>query len=234
MAARGRGYSARVTAIAQTIEHTLLRADATPSDVEGLCRDATTHSLFGVCVSPVYVALARRALHGSTVRVVTVAGFPLGTSSSETKAFEAERAVRDGADEVDMVMAIGLARAGRWDDVEADVRAVRGRIPRAVLKVILETGYFAPEELRRAALAVVAAGADFVKTSTGFGPRGASVEDVRLLHEAVKSRAQVKASGGIKTLEQATLLVQAGATRIGTSSGVAIALAATEVVTSGR
>lgn len=213
-------------ALAAHIEHTLLRADATPTDVERLCSDATTSSLFGVCVSPVYVSLARDCVRGSAVRVVTVAGFPLGTSTSLAKAFEAELAVRDGADEVDMVMALGLARAGRWSDVEADIRAVRERIPGRVLKVILETGHFDADDVRRAALVAVDGGADFVKTSTGFGPRGATVEDIRLLHETVRGRAAVKASGGIKTLEQALELLEAGATRIGTSSGAAIVQAA--------
>jgi deoxyribose-phosphate aldolase len=220
-----------VISLAPFIEHTLLRAEATPADVERLCSDAATNSLFGVCVSPLYVALAKRCLQGSPVRVVTVAGFPFGASAAETKAFEAERAVADGADEVDMVMAIGLALAGRWAEVEADIRTVRDAIPRAVLKVILETGCFDDAGIRRAATAAVTSGADFVKTSTGFGPRGATVADVVLLSEAVAGRARVKASGGIRTLEQATLLVEAGATRIGTSNGAEMVRAS---VTSAR
>lgn len=211
-----------MTSLAPLIEHTLLRADATPTDVERLCSDAKTNSLFGVCVSPVYVPRALAFLRDSAVRVVTVAGFPLGASTSESKAFEARRAVASGANEVDMVMAIGLAFAGQWSDVEADIRAVRDAIPDTILKVILETGYFDEAAIRRAVAASVNAGANFVKTSTGFGPRGATVADVRLLHEAVEGRAGVKASGGIRTIEQARLLVDAGATRLGTSNGAEI------------
>jgi deoxyribose-phosphate aldolase len=209
--------------LSRYVEHTLLRADATPADVERHCREAAENALFGVCVSPVFVPLAKRSLAGSAVRLVTVAGFPLGTSASSVKAEEARRAVADGADEVDMVLAIGFARAGRFDAVEEDVRAVRAAIPESTLKVILETGYFSPEDVRRAAVASVRAGADFVKTSTGFGPRGASAEDVALLAEAVKGRALVKASGGIRTAESALEMIRAGAARIGTSNGVAIA-----------
>jgi deoxyribose-phosphate aldolase len=212
-----------MTSLAAHIEHTCLRADATPRDVACLCSDAATHSLFGVCVSPLYVSLAKEALRGTAVRVVTVAGFPLGAATSRVKSFEAESAVLEGADEVDMVMAVGLALAGHWTEVEADIRAVRIRISNAVLKVILETGYFDDGGIRRAAEAAVRAGADFVKTSTGFGPRGATVEDVRVLHDAVQGRAQVKASGGIRTVEQARSFLEAGATRIGTSNGVEIA-----------
>ncbi len=204
--------------LAGCIEHTLLRPDATLDDVARLCAEARDHGLFGVCVSPAYVAAAVR--HASDrVCVVSVAGFPLGTSASETKATEAARAVADGAREVDMVMAIGRARAGEWDAVEADVRAVREAVPGAVLKAILETGFFDEAGIRRAARACVDAGADFVKTSTGFGPRGASVEDVLALRDAVGARARIKAAGGIRTAAQAQALVDAGATRIGTSSG---------------
>jgi deoxyribose-phosphate aldolase len=155
--------------------------------------------------------------------VVTVAGFPHGTSTSAAKAREAADAVTAGAQEVDMVMAIGAARAGDWRTVEADIRAVRDAVPGAVLKVILETGYFDDAAIGRAAQVCVVAGADFVKTSTGYGPRGATVDDVRLLRDAVGGRARVKASGGIRTAEQARALVEAGASRIGTSSGVQIA-----------
>jgi deoxyribose-phosphate aldolase len=208
--------------LASYVEHTLLRADATPEDVERHCREAVEHALFGVCVSPLYVESARRWV-GDAVRVVTVAGFPLGTGTSATKAEEARRAVLEGAIEVDMVMAIGLARSANWEAVRADVRAVRQAVPEATLKVILETGYFEPAAIRLAAEAAVAAGADFLKTSTGFGPRGATEEDVRLLREVAAGRAQVKASGGIRTIAQARAMVEAGATRIGTSNGVEIA-----------
>jgi|HubBroStandDraft_1064217.scaffolds.fasta_scaffold89069_2 deoxyribose-phosphate aldolase len=208
--------------LARYIEHTLLRADATPEEVERHCLEAVEHGLFAVCVSPLYVTLARRRV-GDAASVVTVAGFPLGTSTSAAKADEARRAVAEGASEVDMVMAIGLARSADWAAVRADVLAVRQAAPDAVLKVILETGYFDEAGIRRAAEAAVEAGADFVKTSTGFGPRGATVEDIRLLGEVVGGRAQVKASGGIRTAAQARAMIGAGATRIGTSNGVEIA-----------
>jgi deoxyribose-phosphate aldolase len=211
--------------LAGCIEHTLLRADTTPEAVDRHCLDAVEARLFAVCVSPIYVAAARRRV-GEAVRVVTVAGFPLGASTPAVKAEEARRAVEEGASEVDMVLAIGKALGGGWTDVEADIRTVRDAIPRSVLKVILETGYLDEPALRRAVEASVAAGADFVKTSTGFGPRGASVEDVRILREAARGRAQVKASGGIRTYDQALAMIAAGATRIGTSNGVEIARSA--------
>jgi deoxyribose-phosphate aldolase len=204
------------------VEHTLLKADATPEDVEQHCREAAEHGLFGVCVSPVYVALARMCLRDMPVRVVTVAGFPLGANTPIVKATEAREAAAEGADEIDMVMAIGLGLAGGWNAVEAEVRAVRDAVSDPILKVIIETGYFSDEEIVSAAKAALGGGADFVKTSTGFGPRGASVADVKLLSNVVRGRAQVKASGGIRTRAEAIDMIRAGATRIGTSRGVEI------------
>jgi deoxyribose-phosphate aldolase len=209
--------------LARYVEHTLLRADATPERVEQHCREAASHGLFGVCISPVFVALARDCLRGTAVRVVTVVGFPLGTSTPMIKAAEARQAQQDGADEIDMVMAVGLALGGGWSAVEADIRAVRQAVPERVLKVILETGYLSADEMKRAAEAAVHAGAEFVKTSTGFGPRGATAGDVKLLYELVSGRAEVKASGGIRTAASAREMIEAGATRIGTSNGVEIA-----------
>jgi len=208
--------------LAPFIEHTLLRADATRGEVERHCLEAVEHGLFGVCVSPLYVASARRWV-GDAVRVVTVAGFPLGTSASATKAEEARRGILEGASEVDMVMSIGLAKGADWEAVRADVLAVRRAVPDAVLKVILETGYLDEAAIRRAAEVAVDAGANFLKTSTGFGPRGATVQDVRLLRQTAGVRAQVKASGGIRTAAQARSMIEAGAARVGTSNGVAIA-----------
>lgn len=208
--------------LSRYIEHTLLAPDATAERVEQHCRDAVRHGLFGVCVAPVHVARAHDVVRGAKVRVVTVAGFPLGSSTSAVKAEEARRAAQDGADEVDMVVAIGQAKGARFDEVEADVREVRRAIPACVLKVILETGYFGESELRRVAEAALAGGADFLKTCTGFGPRGASTSDVRLLAQIANGRAGVKASGGIRTRESALAMIQAGAVRIGTSSGVEI------------
>jgi deoxyribose-phosphate aldolase len=157
------------------------------------------------------------------VAVVTVAGFPFGTSLSPIKAEEARRAVLDGASEVDMVMAVGLARGGDWPAVRADVLAVRQAASGVMLKVILETGFFDEAGMRRAAEAAIDAGADFLKTSTGYGPRGATVQDVRLLHAVAAGRARIKASGAIRTAAQARAMIAAGADRIGTSNGVEIA-----------
>jgi deoxyribose-phosphate aldolase len=159
-------------------------------------------------------------LEDSAVRIVTVAGFPFGSSTPLVKATEAREAAAEGADEIDMVMAIGLALDGGWNAVEADVRKVRKAAPEPILKVIIETGYFSADEIVLAAKAAVGAGADFVKTSTGFGPRGATAADVQLLADAVRGRAQVKAAGGIRTAAEAMEMVRAGATRIGTSRGV--------------
>jgi deoxyribose-phosphate aldolase len=202
------------------VEHTLLKADATPEDIERHCREALEHGFFGVCISPVYVALARMCLESAPVRVVTVAGFPFGASTPLVKATEAREAASEGADEIDMVMAIGLGLAGGWNAVEAEVRTVRKAVPDPILKVIIETGYFSDEEIVLAAKAALGGGADFVKTSSGFGPRGATVADVKLLAGAVRGRAQVKAAGGIRTREEAIEMIEAGATRIGTSHGV--------------
>jgi deoxyribose-phosphate aldolase len=208
--------------LADFIEHTLLRAEATATEVEHHCRAAIESGLLAVCISPVNVPSARRWV-GERAVVVSVAGFPLGTSAQAVKAEEARRAVEEGAAEVDMVLAIGHALAGAWAQVEADIRRVRDAIPASVLKVILETGYFDEPGLRRAVEAAIAAGADFLKTSTGFGPRGATEEDVRILREAARGRAQVKASGGIRSPAQARAMIAAGASRIGTSNGVVIA-----------
>ena len=206
--------------LARYIEQTLLHADATPAAVEAHCREAAAHGFFGVCVQPRFVPLARRAVAGTAVRVVTVVAFPLGANSPFAKAAEARQAALDGADEVDMVMAIGDALAGDFDAVESDIGAVRNAVPGLVLKVIVETAYLAGDRLEQAARAAVRARADFVKTSTGFGPRGATVEDVERLSRAVAGAAGVKASGGIRTREAALEMIRAGATRIGTSAGV--------------
>src|SRR5260370_25011042 len=202
------------------LEHTLLGADVTPVRIEVHCRQAAELGLYAVCIAPVFVALAKECLRGTPVRVVTVSGFPLGANTSSVKAAEATQGVADGADEVDILMAIGLALGGAFDAVEADVRFVRYAIPEAVLKVIIETAYFDRHGIKRAAEAAVRAGANFVKTSTGFGCRGATIDDVKLLCATVSGRAEVKASGGIRTAPAAIEMIQAGATRIGTSRGV--------------
>lgn len=206
--------------LAQYIEHTAVAPNVTPESIERLCCDAVEHSLFGVCVSSVFVSLAEQCLRGSPVRIVSIAGFPFGACKPAIKAEEAAEAVSDGAHEVDMVMAIGLALGGGWNAVAADVRAVRSAIGNATLKVILETGYLDADQMRQAALVATDEGADFVKTSSGYGPRGVTVGDVELLYGFLAGRAEIKASGGIRTAEAARRLVEAGATRIGTSRGV--------------
>ncbi len=206
--------------LAGYIDHTLLKPEATPAQVERLVEEALAHYFYAVCVNPRYVPLVRAKKGDAPLRVATVVGFPLGASTSAVKAAEAALAVAQGADEVDMVIPIGAAKAGDLDAVEADVRAVRQAVPGAVLKVILETGFFTPEEIGPLAEAAIRGGADFLKTSTGFGPRGASLEDIRLLREAAAGRARIKAAGGIRTREDAWRMIEAGADRIGTSAGV--------------
>lgn len=209
--------------LARRIDHTLLKPDARPEDVERLCREAVEWGFYAVCVNPIYVPRAVRALAGSPVRVACVVGFPLGATTPLVKAVEAAGAVAAGAAEIDMVAPPGLLLAGDVRGYAAHVEAVAEAIgPSARLKVILETGLLDPAQRRLAARIAVDHGAHFVKTSTGFGPGGATVEDVRLLVEAVEGRAGVKASGGIRTARAALQLVEAGAARLGTSSSVAI------------
>lgn len=201
------------------IEQTLLGPEATAAEVRAHCEEALRHGFVGVCVAPARVGEAAAILHGRPVALVTTAGFPHGTTPPDAKAFEAERAYGRGATEVDFVMHLGLAKDGDWDGVLREFATLRAAVPEAILKVILETGALTEDEVRRAAACAVEAGLDFVKTSTGYGPRGATPEDVRLLRAVVGGRCRVKASGGIRTREQALALVAAGADRIGTSRG---------------
>lgn len=206
---------------ARLIDHTLLAAQATPDEIARLCDEAREHGFCSVCVNPVHVPQARAALQGSDVKVCTVIGFPLGANTSATKAFEAAEAVKNGADEVDMVINIGLAKAGKWAVVQDDIAAVvRAVAPQTVVKVILEICLLNEGEIRKACAAAVAAGAHFVKTSTGFSSGGATVEAVRLMRECVGKDFGVKASGGIRTPEDFAAMVAAGANRIGASAGI--------------
>jgi deoxyribose-phosphate aldolase len=204
------------------IDHTLLKATATRADIEALCREAVVHGFWSVCVAGAWVAKARATLAGTPVKVCAVVGFPLGNAASAAKLAEAEAAVRDGADEIDMVINIGAAKAGDFATVAADVRAVVAACGGRPVKTILETCYLTDDEKVAAAKAAVAAGAAFVKTSTGFGSGGATVADVALLRSAVGPVIGVKASGGIRDLATAAAMVGAGATRLGTSSGVSL------------
>jgi deoxyribose-phosphate aldolase len=208
--------------LASTIEQTLLSATATPAQIEGLCEGAVAHGFVAVCVNPFYVEQARKSLSGSDVSVVSVVAFPLGASSARVAACEAEAAAEAGAQELDLVAPLGLAAAGDFQGAARFIAEVRRAVPAVTLKVILETGYFEAAVIRALGEAALAAGADFLKTSTGFGPRGATEDDVRLLVQLSSGRARVKASGGIRTREQALTLLAAGAARIGTSSGIQI------------
>ena len=208
--------------LAPYIDHTLLKSTATSADIRQLCAEAREHSFYAVCVNPVYVPLAVAELSGSGVKVATVCGFPLGAVLPGQKAVEARLSVEAGADEVDMVIHIGAALEGDWEAVEADVRAVRRAIPDTVLKVIIETSYLDDGQKRAATEAAVVGGADFVKTSTGFATAGATVEDVRLMAEVIAGRAAIKAAGGVRTPSDARAMIEAGATRLGTSGGVAL------------
>ena len=211
--------------IAQLIDHTNLRPDATRADIERLCKEARQYKFYSVCVNPVWVPLARRFLAGSGVKVCCVVGFPLGALPPETKAMEAQAAIRQGAKEIDMVINIGALKGGDDKLVFRDIRSVveACRNGSAKCKVILETALLTNEEKARACELAIKARADFVKTSTGFSTGGATVEDVALMSRIVRDKKLgVKASGGIRTLADLRHMVQAGATRIGTSSGVKI------------
>ncbi len=210
--------------IAACIDHTLLKPEATPAQVEALCEEARQYHFASVCVNPTHVRLAVRLLKKSGVKVCTVAGFPLGANTPEMKAFEAEQAIAQGAGEIDMVINIGAVKAGDDKLVARDIRTVARVVHAAgkTLKVILETALLTDDEKRRASLIVKRAGADFVKTSTGFSTGGATVADVRLMRETIGPKMGVKAAGGVRTLADAEAMLDAGATRLGTSAGVAI------------
>ncbi|AVX20032.1 MULTISPECIES: deoxyribose-phosphate aldolase [Carboxydocella] len=215
--------------IAAMIDHTLLKPETTPEQIIKLCQEAREHEFASVCVNPAYVALAARELADSPVKVCTVIGFPLGANRPQIKAQETELAIREGAREVDMVINIGAAKAGDWQLVEEDIRAVvaaarnlEKEAGQIIVKVIIETCLLTDEEKVKACQAAVNAGADFVKTSTGFAGGGATVADVELMRKTVGPTIGVKASGGVRNLEQARAMIAAGANRIGTSNGVAI------------
>lgn len=210
--------------ICKYIDHTLLKPDATIEQIIQLCTEAKEHDFAAVCVNPTYVALAAHLLAGTDVKTATVIGFPLGATFSEVKALEALTAVKAKADEIDMVINIGAVKAAQWDAVANDIKAVVTAAEDALVKVILETALLTDDEKRQACQIAMKAGAHFVKTSTGFGPAGATVADVALLKEVIgdTGRCGIKASGGIKNYQQTVALLEAGATRIGTSSGIAI------------
>ncbi|HEY6952353.1 MAG TPA: deoxyribose-phosphate aldolase [Bacteroidota bacterium] len=206
------------------IDHTLLKPEATRQQVEELCAEAKQYGFASVCINPGYVKLCARLLRDTTVKVCTVIGFPLGATSTEAKAFEAERAIRDGAREVDMVINVGMLKSGENDYVEKDIAAVTSTAHKfdVLTKVIIETGLLTDEEKVKACLLAKRAKADFVKTSTGFAKGGATVGDIALMRRVVGPELGVKASGGVRTLEQAKALIESGADRIGASASVKI------------
>jgi len=202
--------------LAKTIDHSLLRPELTEQDVIEGCRLAKQYHVASVCVRPCDVPLAVSEMNGSDVKVGTVVGFPHGSTTTATKAFEARQAVADGAQEVDMVMNIGALRSGRYDYVENDVRAVVEAAGEGIIvKVILENCYLTDEEKVKACQLAEAAGADFVKTSTGFAASGATIEDLRLMRASVGPQVQVKAAHGVRTLEAALQVIEVGTTRFG-------------------
>ena len=211
--------------ICRYIEHTLLKPDAAKEDLKKLFDEAVQQNFYGVCVNPVNVNFAREYLKNSGVKIVTVCGFPLGANTSEVKAFEAQKAIADGADEVDMVINISALKNAEYDIVENDIKTVKKACGEHILKVIIETDLLTNEEIKKACELAVSAGADFVKTSTGFVKDGvgAKPEDVELMYKTVSPFGlRVKASGGVRDIEKAKAVIEKGASRIGTSSSIKI------------
>ena len=210
--------------IARLIDHTLLKPEATPQQIEKLCQEAREFGFAAVCVNPIYVAQAAAALLGSTTAVCTVVGFPLGATTTAVKVFEANQAIANGAGEIDMVIAIGLLKAVESAAVRDDIRQVvqAAHDGGAICKVIIETALLTHDEKILASQLAAAAGADFVKTSTGFSTAGATIADVALMRQAVGATMGIKAAGGVRSLADARAMVEAGATRIGTSGGVGL------------
>ena len=204
------------------IDHTLLKAFATSDEIRKLCEEAKKYNFKSVCVNPVHVSLAKECLEGSDVLVCTVIGFPLGANTKEIKAFETIDAIKNGADEIDMVINIGKAKEHDYTYIEEEIKMVVAASTGKTTKVIIETCYLNDEEKMNCCLAAKKAKATFVKTSTGFGTGGATANDIRLMRETVGPDMGVKASGGIRNLDDLELMVENGATRIGASSGVAI------------
>lgn len=204
------------------IDHTILKATASSSDVQKLCEEAIEHEFYSVCVNGCYVADAKHLLKGTDVKVAAVVGFPLGAMTTAAKVFEAKEAVENGASEIDMVINVAKLKDGEFEYVENEIRQIKEAIGENVLKVIIETCYLTDEEKIKACELSLVAKADFVKTSTGFGTGGATYEDVKLMKSVVGDNAKVKASGGVRDKETAQKYVELGAERLGTSSGIDI------------
>lgn len=203
-------------------DHTILKADAKKEDIEKICKEAIEYNFASVCVNSYWTRYVAQLLSNSDVSVCTVVGFPLGAMSTKAKAYETSCAVEDGADEIDMVINVGELKAGNVEAVFEDIKAVRGQCEGKILKVIIETCYLTEDEKKTACELAVKAKADFVKTSTGFGCGGATVEDVALMKSVVSGKAKVKASGGIRNSQTAKAMIEAGADRLGTSATIAI------------
>lgn len=203
-------------------DHTILKADAKKEDIEKICKEAIEYNFASVCVNSYWTGYVAQLLSNSDVSVCTVVGFPLGAMSTKAKAYETSCAVEDGADEIDMVINVGELKAGNLEAVFEDIKAVRGQCEGKILKVIIETCYLTEDEKKTACELAVKAKADFVKTSTGFGCGGATVEDVALMKCVVSGKAKVKASGGIRNSQTAKAMIEAGADRLGTSATIAI------------
>lgn len=204
------------------IDHTILKATASSTDVQKLCEEAIEHEFYSVCVNGCYVADAKHFLQGTDVKVAAVVGFPLGAMTTASKVFEAKEAIENGASEIDMVINVAKLKDGEFDYVENEIRLIKEAIGDNVLKVIIETCYLTDEEKVKACELSLVAKADFVKTSTGFGTGGATYEDVKLMKSVVGDNAKVKASGGVRDKETAQKYVDLGAERLGTSSGIEI------------
>lgn len=208
--------------INQYIDHTLLKPESTQEQIDHLLSEAVEYQFASVCVNPTWVAHCSKTLAGTGVKVCTVVGFPLGANTSSVKAFETKDAIANGVDEIDMVINVGQLKSGQYEVVKADIRAVVEASQDKLVKVIIETCLLTNDEKVKACQLAVSAGADFVKTSTGFSAAGATVEDIVLMRETVGPNIGVKAAGGARSYEDAEAFIEAGATRIGTSSGVAI------------
>ena len=208
----------------QYIDHTLLKPTATESDIQTLCAEAKQYNFYAVCVNSCYVALAKNELQNTRVKVAAVIGFPLGAMATTIKEAEAKFCVEQGADEIDMVMNIGWFKSGLHPRISEEIKNIKDIVGDAVLKVILETCYLSEDEIDKACKLCLKGGADFVKTSTGFGPEGATLKAVQFMKASVGEKAKIKASGGIRDKDTALAYIKAGASRIGTSSGVKMML----------
>lgn len=204
------------------IDHTLLKAFATRDQIKQLCDEAIEHNFKAVCVNPCNVAIAKKFLEGSDVLVCTVVGFPLGANTTATKVFEAKDAINNGADEIDMVINIGRFKDKEYEYIVDEIKQLKAACGENTLKVIVETAYLSEEEITKVSELVVEANADFIKTSTGFADRGATLNDVELMYAVTQNKIKIKAAGGVRSTDDLEMMIKAGANRIGTSSGVAL------------